>query len=173
MKIELTKKLLTHWKKVVKTEKSNEEENKEKYERGIRRKKGLEKFEKHFKQISEEVERIEEEKADEEKLEEVIDGLKREIEKNGIEYELEYRQRGERDYKSFWENVWFVVSIVKYEEDSLESLKEMEIRMEEMEDVYYYELEDDKLVEERIDQEKGERSLENMERNGEFSELRR
>ena len=69
----------------------------EEYERGIRRKKYLEELDEYFEEISEEVERIEEGKADEKKVEEVINRLIYKIEEE-IEIEEIYRNRGDRDY---------------------------------------------------------------------------
>ena len=71
----LIKKMLMNWKVVITANRREEEMYLEAYERGIRRKKCLEEFDEYFKEISEEVERIEEGKADEKKVEEVINRL--------------------------------------------------------------------------------------------------
>ena len=74
-KMELIKKMLMNWKVVITANRREEEMYKEEYERGIRRKKCLEELDEYFKEISEEVERIEEGKADEKKEEEFVNWL--------------------------------------------------------------------------------------------------
>ena len=63
------------------------------------------------------MERIEEGKADEKKVEEFINRLIYEIEEE-IEIEEIYRNRGDRDYVRYWENVLKVVMKARLGEEN-------------------------------------------------------
>ena len=106
--MELIKKMLMNWKVVITANRREEEMYEEEYERGIRRKKYLEELDKYFKEISEEVERIEEGKADERFVKGSMNTLIYEIE-GEIEWEEKAGRRqkdqGDIDYVRCWENV--------------------------------------------------------------------
>ena len=74
-KMELIKKMLMNWKVVITANRREEEMYYEEFERGLRRMKYLGKLDGYFKKISEEVEKIEEGKVDEKRLEAIIDVL--------------------------------------------------------------------------------------------------
>ena len=74
--MELVNKLLINWKVAITQNRKEEERYKEEYEKGIRRKKGLEEVDVYFKKISEETKEIEEEiakKIEGGKVDEMID----------------------------------------------------------------------------------------------------
>ena len=112
IKMELIKKMLMNWRIVMKENRREEERYKEEYEKGIRRKKGLEEIDVYFKRASEEMNKIEEEiakKRKEGKVEVLIDAdpVYYDIEKAAyivyarITNEEEIRNGGDRDYVSY------------------------------------------------------------------------
>ena len=124
---------------------------KEEYERGIRRKKCLEELDEYFKEISEEVERIEEGKADEKKVEEVVNRLIYKIEE---EIEIEEDNRGDIDYVKYWKNVLKLVMKARewIEVDKKEEWIETEREEEKS-------MEDSKLEKERTEFDKKEKGI--------------
>ena len=133
--MELIKKMLMNWKVVITANRREEEMYEEEYERGIRRKKYLEELDKYFKEISEEVERIEEGKADERFVKGSMNTLIYEIE-GEIEWEEKAGRRqkdqGDIDYVRCWENVLKLV--MKARERIEVDKKEEEIETERKEE---------------------------------------
>ena len=144
----------------MKANRREEERYKEEYEKGVRRKKDLEEVDEYFQQVSEEVNKVEEYYDEEgKKVYDVLMSVAHIVHAK-IRNEEEMRKRGERDYVSYWEKIREMISIARFCEVNLENMENMD---RELENFLNSEVDADFLEEEEVDQEKGERSLENLE----------
>ena len=111
------KKMMENWEVLIEANIGEEEMCKEVDEREIGDEswRYLNKYSNYFDSISEEVEKIEEGKADEKKAYAFIRELISEIEKE-IEKEKIWRNRGHRNFVDYWENVLKIVEEIETEE---------------------------------------------------------